>query len=250
VKLISWNVNGLRAVVGRGGLAPVIAQNPDIVCLQETKAGPGDLEEILPDYPFQYWSSGSRKGYAGTALFTRIEPLNTREGIGVESYDSEGRAVTVELEDYWIVSLYTPNAGRGLSRLEFRMQWDRALLDYLHELGAGKPVVFCGDMNVAHEEIDLARPKANRRNAGFTDEERKGFSALLESGFLDSFRMFNEGPGHYTWWSYMYNARAKNVGWRIDYVCVSRALGPRVKEAFILREIEGSDHCPVGVVLE
>jgi len=200
--------------------------------------------------PYQhYWNPATRKGYSGTAVFTKIRPLKTTYGIGVEEHDDEGRVITLEFPKYFLVNVYTPNAQRDLARLSYRMQWDRDFLKYLKGLEKRKPVIFCGDLNVAHKEIDLKNPKANRRNAGFTDEERAGFSNYIEAGFIDTFREFNQGPGHYTWWSYMFHARAKNIGWRIDYFCISPALRPRLKEAFILPEVMGSDHCPVGIVL-
>jgi exodeoxyribonuclease III len=250
-RILSWNVNGVRAVASRGHLAFVAEDSPDYLCLQETKAAREQAGAILSEYPYQYWSSAERRGYSGTAIFARREPLDVRYGMGKREHDAEGRVVTLELERYWLVTVYTPNAQRGLERLDYRMRWDRAFLSYLKALDKAKPVVFCGDLNVAHEEIDLAHPGNNHKNPGFTDLERRGFSRALKAGFVDTFRELHPGlAGQYSWWSYMQNARDKNVGWRIDYVCLSRRLGPWLRDAFILSDVMGSDHCPVGVVLQ
>jgi exodeoxyribonuclease III len=250
MKIVSWNVNGLRAVLGKGGLRPLEETDADVLCFQETKAQPEQLEGILRGYPHQFWSSAEQKGYSGTGIATRHTPLSVRSGMGSREHDCEGRLVAIEFPDYWVATVYTPNAGRGLNRLDYRLEWDKAFLRYLRRLEKSKPVLFCGDLNVAHQEIDIANPRGNRKNAGFTDEERASFSHLLEAGFVDTFRHLHPEPAQYTWWSYMNNARARNVGWRIDYVCVSRALLGRLRSAFILKDIMDSDHCPVGVDLE
>ncbi len=248
MKLISWNVNGLRAVCRKGFDDFLRRHDPDILCLQEVKATPEQAE--LPAHPYQvYWNSAERKGYAGTATFTKQEPRSVQRGIG-EPADNEGRVLTLEFDDYFVVNCYTPNVRHDLSRLAYRQRWDAAFRAYLKKLERRKPVIACGDFNVAHEEIDLARPRANRGHAGFTDEERAGFSALLAAGFVDTFRLFTSDGGHYSWWSYRGKARERNVGWRIDYVIVSAALRHRVTSAFILPEVYGSDHCPVGITLE
>lgn len=246
-KLISWNVNGIRAALSRNAFEFLDNEKPDIFCVQETKATADQVGEVLPGFAHRYWNSAERKGYAGTAVFSSIEPRAVRYDLGEKDMDGEGRVITLEFADVYLVTVYTPNAQRELTRLAHRMRWDGAFLSYLKSLDAEKPVVVCGDFNVAHQEIDLARPRENRRNAGFTDEEREGFSALVGSGFFDSFRRFTPEGGHYTWWSYMGRAREKNVGWRIDYVCLSDRLSPRLTRAFILPEVTGSDHCPVGI---
>lgn len=249
LKMISWNVNGLRAVLKKGFEDSIASMNPDILCLQETKMS-DDYDDILPGYEHYTCNSAVKKGYSGTAVFTRVTPLNVSYGIGMDEHDGEGRVIVCEMDDYYLVNVYTPNAQRGLTRLEYRQDWDLLFLDFLKGLEKKKPVILCGDLNVAHKEIDLARPKANRRNAGFTDEEREGISRYIDNGFLDSFREFNREGGNYTWWSYMGGARARNVGWRIDYFLISEVLRPRLKEAFILGDVMGSDHCPVGIVFE
>ncbi len=250
MKVISWNVNGLRALVAKDGLKALEAEAPQILCLQETKAAAEQVEGVLASYPHQFWSSAEQKGYSGTAVLSRIQPLSVRMGMGSRKHDGEGRLISAELPDFWVVTVYTPNSGRGLSRLDYRLEWDKAFLRHVRGLEKSKPVVFCGDLNVAHKEIDIANPRGNRKNAGFTDEERASFSRILESGFADTYREEHPEPGRYTWWSYMHNAREKNIGWRIDYVCVSRPLLPRVRASFILAQIGGSDHCPVGVEIE
>lgn len=248
VKLLSWNVNGIRAALRKGFLEFVKEHEPDVLCLQETKAMQGQAVIDLPEYS-EHWNSAARKGYSGTAIFTKKKPLSVMEGIGEEA-DNEGRVLTLEFKEYYVVCCYTPNVKHDLSRLAYRQQWDASFLKHLQKLEESKPVIACGDLNVAHEEIDLARPKQNRGNAGFTDEERAGFSKLIAAGFLDTFRLFTSDGGHYSWWSYRGGARERNVGWRIDYVLASPALKARIAEAFILPGVHGSDHCPVGVVLQ
>jgi exodeoxyribonuclease-3 len=248
--MISWNVNGLRAVVGKGFLDIFREMDADIFCLQETKLSEGQIELDLPGY-HQYWNYAGKKGYSGTAIFTRQEPLAVTYGIGLEEHDQEGRVITAEYPDYYVVTCYTPNSQNELARLDYRMTWEDVWLAYLKGLEKKKPVVFCGDLNVAHKEIDLKNPKTNRRNAGFTDEERAKFTRLLEAGFVDTFRYFYpDQEGIYSWWSYRFRAREKNAGWRIDYFCVSEALKDRLKGAAIHTGIMGSDHCPVELVLE
>ncbi len=250
MKLISWNVNGLRAVLRKNFLEYLGEENPDVMCLQETKAREMDVEPVWPKEYEAYWNSAEKKGYSGTAILTRVKPLDVIRGIGEEAHDREGRVLALEFGDYYLVNVYVPNSQRELTRLEYRQQWDRAFLDFLKRLEQKKPVIVCGDMNVAHMEIDLSNPKANVRNHGFTIEEREGFSALVRAGFVDTFREFEKGGGFYTWWSVMSNARARNIGWRIDYFLISAALRPRLRSAFIRPEIRGSDHCPVGVELD
>ena len=249
MKLISWNVNGLRAVLGKNFMEDFNRLDADVFCLQETKLQKGQAELDLPGY-HQYWHYAEKKGYSGTAIFTRQEPLSVRYGIGVEEHDHEGRVITLEMEDFYLLTVYTPNAQRELTRLDYRMQWEDAFLAYIKELDARKPVIFCGDLNVAHKEIDLKNPKSNLRNAGFTQEERGKMDALLASGFTDTFRYFHpDQTGAYTWWSYMFHAREKNAGWRIDYFIVSDRLRERLVSADIHSGIFGSDHCPVELVL-
>ena len=250
MKLISWNVNGLRACVGKGFLEYFHAENADCFCLQETKLQAGQIELDLPAYK-DYWNYAEKKGYSGTAIFTKQEPLNVSYGIGVEELDNEGRVVTLEFEKFYLVTCYTPNAQRGLTRLDHRMKWEDAFLVFLKKLDEHKPVIICGDLNVAHQEIDLKNPKSNRGSAGFSDEERGCFSRLLEAGFTDSFRhLYPTLENAYTWWSYMFKAREKNVGWRIDYFLVSNRIADRITAATIYDQIMGSDHCPVGLEIE
>ncbi|MGC6466012.1 MAG: exodeoxyribonuclease III [Akkermansiaceae bacterium] len=253
MKLISWNVNGLRAVLKKNFVDFVLDSDPDILCLQETKARPEqvDLPLELGHYR-SYWNSAEKAGYSGTAIFTKTEPNDVRLGCGSEEGDSEGRVITLEYPDYFLVTVYTPNAKNELARLPYRMEWDIAFRTFLKNLEAeGKPVVMCGDLNVAHEEIDLARPKQNRKSAGFSDEERAGFSELVKAGFVDTFRHFHpEKTEAYSWWSYRGGARAKNVGWRIDYWCVSESLSPKLKSASINDDVMGSDHCPVSLEVD
>lgn len=249
MKLISWNVNGLRACVGKGFEESFKALDADVFCLQETKMQPAQAILELPGYR-QFWNSAEKKGYSGTAVFTRIEPRQVSYGIGAEEYDHEGRVITLEFEELYLVTVYTPNAQRGLERLSYRMGWEDAFRAYLQRLDAQKPVVVCGDLNVAHQEIDLKNPKTNHHNAGFTDEERGKFTELLEAGFIDTFRtLYPERTGIYTWWSYLRKARNTNAGWRIDYFVASERLRGRIKDATIHNEIFGSDHCPVGLEL-
>lgn len=249
MKLISWNVNGIRACVGKGFLEFFNEADADIFCIQESKMQAGQLELDLPDY-YQYWNYAEKKGYSGTAIFTKREPLSVAKGIGIPEHDKEGRVITLEYENFYMVTVYTPNSQNELARLDYRMEWEDAFLAYLKELEKTKPVIVCGDMNVAHKEIDLKNPKTNRKNAGFTDEERDKFSTLLESGFVDTFRYFYpEQEGIYSWWSYRFKAREKNAGWRIDYFLVSECLKDKLQDAKILTDIMGSDHCPVEVDL-
>lgn len=250
MKLISWNVNGLRAVVGKGFVDIFNELDADIFCLQETKLQAGQIELDLPGYE-QYWNYAERKGYSGTAVFTRIKPLNVTYGMGIEAHDTEGRMITLEYETFYLVNVYTPNSKDGLARLPYRMEWEDDVRAYLKKLEQTKPVVLCGDLNVAHEEIDLKNPKTNRKNAGFSDEERAKMTELLAAGFIDTFRYFYpDKTGEYSWWSYRFNARKNNAGWRIDYFIVSDALKERLISASIHQEIFGSDHCPVELELK
>lgn len=249
MKFISWNVNGLRACVQKGFLDIFNEIDADIFCLQETKLQEGQIDLDLPGY-HQYWNYAEKKGYSGTAVFTKKEPLSVSYGIGIPEHDMEGRVITLEFEDFYFITVYTPNSQNELARLDYRMTWEAAFLDYLKKLEEKKPVIFCGDLNVAHQEIDLKNPKTNRRNAGFTDEERDCFTKLLASGFIDTYRYFYpDTEGVYSWWSYRFKAREKNAGWRIDYFVVSKALESRLSSAAIHTEIFGSDHCPVELVL-
>lgn len=263
MKIFSWNVNGIRSVIQKGVFLPFIAEHkPDILCLQETKAQRGQVEVDLPEY-HEYWNSAVKKGYSGTAIFSRAEPLGTANGFPdklAERYDlkdgddrdssTEGRVITAEYEQFYVVTVYTPNAKEDLSRLPLRHEhWDPAFLAYCKELEKKKPVIFCGDLNVAHTELDLANPKPNRGKKGFTLEERAGFQNFIDTGFVDTLRLFKQGNGHYSWWSHRANARERNIGWRIDYVLVSSALKDRVKSAEIHASVMGSDHCPVSIEL-
>lgn len=250
MRLISWNVNGLRACMEKGFMDFFEKMDADIFCLQETKLQEGQIEMNLPGY-YQYWNYAEKKGYSGTALFTKKEPIAVTYGIGVEEHDHEGRVITAEFEDYYVVTVYTPNAQRELTRLSYRMKWEEDFLHYLKKLEKSKPVIFCGDLNVAFREIDLKNPKSNHKNAGFTDEERACFGKVLESGFIDTFRYFYPDLGDvYSWWSYMFQARAKNAGWRIDYFVVSQSLQERLEDAAIHTQVMGSDHCPVELRLK
>lgn len=245
MKLISWNVNGLRACVGKGFLDHFNELDADMFCLQETKLQPHQIELDLPGYE-QYWNSADKKGYSGTAIFTRVKPLNVTYGINIDEHDHEGRVITAEFDKFFLVTCYTPNSQRELARLEYRIKWEDDFRAYLLELNAKKPVILCGDLNVAHKEIDLKNPKTNRRNAGFTDEEREKMTALLDAGFTDTFRyLYPDVTDAYSWWSYMGKARERNTGWRIDYFVVSSSLDSEIKEAKIHPQIFGSDHCPV-----
>ena len=249
MNFISWNVNGLRACMGKGFMESFNALNADFFCLQETKMQAGQLELDLPGYE-QYWNFAQKKGYSGTAIFTRHKPLAVNYGVGVEELDTEGRLITLEYENFYLVTCYTPNAQRELARIDHRLRWEESLRAYLVSLDQRKPVVYCGDLNVAHNEIDLKNPKSNRGSAGFSDEERGAFSQLLESGFTDTFRyLYPDRTDAYSWWSYMFSAREKNVGWRIDYFVVSNTIASTITEATIHPEIYGSDHCPVGLEL-
>jgi exodeoxyribonuclease-3 len=245
MKLISWNVNGLRACVEKGFLDFFKSADADIFCIQESKLQEGQIDLELPGY-HQYWNYAEKKGYSGTALFSKTEPLSVAYGIGKEEHDKEGRVITAEYPDYYVVTVYTPNSQRELTRLSYRMEWEQAFLTYLKKLEEKKPVIFCGDLNVAHKEIDLKNPKSNHHNAGFTDEERNCFTTLLDAGFIDTFRYFYpDKEGIYSWWSYMFKAREKNAGWRIDYFVTSKILRDRLQDALIHTEVMGSDHCPV-----
>ena len=245
MKFISWNVNGIRACLKKGFEEYFQEANADIFCIQETKCQEGQVELTLPGY-HQYWNSAVRKGYSGTAIFAKREPLSVSYGIGIEEHDQEGRVITLEYEDFYFVTVYTPNSQNELARLSYRMDWERDFLEYLTKLEERKPVVWCGDLNVAHQEIDLKNPKTNRKNAGFTDEERACFTKVLESGFIDTFRYFYpDQEGIYSWWSYRFRAREKNAGWRIDYALVSSSLREKMVDAKIHTQVLGSDHCPV-----
>lgn len=248
MKLISWNVNGIRACLTKGFEERFQELDADIFCLQETKCQQGQVKLELPGY-YQYWNYANRKGYSGTAIFTKKEPISVFNGMGIEEYDKEGRVITLEFEDFYMVTVYTPNSQSELRRLEYRMQWEKDFLSYLLNLQEKKPVIICGDLNVAHKDIDLKNPKTNRNNPGFTDEERACFSTMLESGFVDTFRYFYpELEGAYSWWSYRFKAREKNAGWRIDYFLVSPSLETKLDDAKIHSEILGSDHCPVELL--
>ena len=250
MKLISWNVNGLRACMDKGFMDFFKEMDADVFCLQETKLQAGQIELDLPGY-HQYWNYAEKKGYSGTAMFTKKEPLNVTYGIGVEEHDHEGRVITAEFKEYFVVTVYTPNSRRELARLDYRMTWEEAFLNYIKSLDAKKPVIFCGDLNVAHKEIDLKNPKTNHKNAGFTDEERGCFSKVLENGFVDTFRYFYpDRKDIYSWWSYMFQARAKNAGWRIDYFVTSERLNEKLTDAKIHTTVMGSDHCPVELTLK
>tara|TARA_B110000014_G_C20124716_1_gene598164 strand:- start:3383 stop:4141 length:759 start_codon:yes stop_codon:yes gene_type:complete len=251
MKIVSWNVNGIRAVLKKGFLDFMNDINPDIICLQETKAHPEQVELILENYPYKFWNSAEKKGYSGTAIFSKINPISVTNDLGIEKHDSEGRVICFEMKNYYLITVYTPNSKRDLSRLNYRAnEWDIEFLKYLKKLEKNKPIVFCGDLNVAHKEIDLKNPKTNKKNAGFTIEERVGFDNYINAGFIDTFRIFNQNEGHYTWWSYMFNSRAKNVGWRIDYFCVSEKIKSKIKQSIILPNIMGSDHAPILIKID
>ena len=251
MKLISWNVNGIRAVIKKGFYDFMNEYDPDIICIQETKAHPSQVALELPKYPYQYWNSAEKKGYSGTAIFSKIKPLSIVNDINLAQHDKEGRVITAEFKNYYLVTVYTPNSKRELLRLDYRYkEWDVDFLKFLKKLEKNKPVIFCGDLNVAHKEIDLKNPKSNRKNAGFTDEERGGFDNYMNSGFIDTFREFEKEGGHYTWWSYMFQARLKNVGWRIDYFCISKILRSLLKKSYILKDVMGSDHAPIVMEID
>ena len=249
MKFISWNVNGFRSCLDKSFAEFFAAQNADFFCIQETKMQPGQAA-FNPDGYYQYWNSAEKKGYSGTAIFTKHEPMSVQYGIGISEHDTEGRAITLEYEDFYLLCVYTPNAQRELARLDYRMAWEDALRAYIQKLDATKPVIYCGDLNVAHEEIDLKNPKTNHFSAGFSDQERQKFTQLLNCGFVDTFRALYPEKILYSWWSYMYHAREKNAGWRIDYFVTSKRIFDRVKDSFIFTDVMGSDHCPVGIELE
>ena len=250
MKCISWNVNGLRACMQKGFPEVFEKMDADFFCIQESKLSQGQIELTLPGYE-QYWNYAEKKGYSGTAVFTKHHPMNVYYGIGIEEHDHEGRVITLEYPDFWFVTVYTPNSQNELARLPYRMQWEEAILAYLKKLDASKSVIFCGDLNVAHREIDLKNPKTNRRNAGFTDEEREKFTQLLDAGFIDTWRFFEpDTEGIYSWWSYRFRAREKNAGWRIDYFIVSERLREKLRGAKIHTDIFGSDHCPVELDID
>ena len=249
-KLISWNVNGLRACMQKGFPEFMDKEQPDAICLQETKLQAGQIELSLPGY-HQFWNYAEKKGYSGTAIFTKEEPLSVRYGLGIEEHDHEGRVITLEYPDHYLVTVYTPNAKEELERLPYRMVWEDDFLSFIRGLQDKKPVIYCGDLNVAHKEIDLKNPKTNRGHAGFTDEERSKFDAVMDAGLIDTFRYFYpDREQAYSWWSYRFKAREKNAGWRIDYFIVSPALKDRLEDAVIYSDVYGSDHCPVGLILK
>ena len=250
MKLISWNVNGLRACMNKGFQDFLVASGADIFCVQETKMQKGQAEFDFPGFE-EYWNSAEKNGYSGTAVFTKIKPLSVSYDIGIAEHDQEGRVITAEFEDFYLVNVYTPNSQRELARLDYRMQWEDAFRAYVKRLDEKKPTIICGDLNVAHKEIDLKNFKTNHKNAGFTDEERAKMTELLEAGFIDSFRhLYPDKEGIYTWWSYMFKAREKNAGWRIDYFVVSNRFADRISDSLIYTDVMGSDHCPVGLILK
>lgn len=250
MKFISWNVNGLRACMQKGFMDYVTSEDADIFCIQESKLQEGQIQLDLPGY-YQYWNYAVKKGYSGTAVFTKREPLSVSRGIGVQEHDQEGRVITLEYEHFYLVTCYTPNSQNELKRLDYRMKWEDDFLVYLKKLDAHKPLILCGDLNVAHREIDLKNPKTNRKNAGFTDEERGKMTALLDAGFIDTFRLFYpDTTDIYSWWSYRFHAREKNAGWRIDYFIASAALKECLIDAVIRTDVTGSDHCPVGLLAD
>lgn len=252
MKIISWNVNGIRACIRKNCLDPFVKEiKPDILCIQETKAHPDQVDKILADYDHHFWNSAQKAGYAGTAIFSKIKPLSVKYGIGKKDHDQEGRVIALEFDTFYLINVYVPNSGRGLPRLQYRSQWDRDFLHFLKELENRKPVIICGDLNVAHKDIDLAHPKENyNKTAGYTQLEIDGMENLVQNGFLDSFREFHQEGNHYTYWGQWNNLRARNIGWRIDYFLISPELRKRVEDSFILPEVHGSDHCPVGIVLK
>ena len=250
MKFISWNVNGLRACLKKGFADFIAVCDADVICLQEVRALPDQVDLEIPGYTM-IWNPALKRGYSGTAFLTRRTPLALYPGMGFAEHDTEGRVLTAEFEDYFLVTVYTPNSQRELARLDYREnEWDKTFLKFVRKLEKKKPVVFCGDLNVSHQEIDLANPKSNRRNAGFTDEERAGFDRMVKAGFIDTFREFEKGPGHYTWWSNRPGVRERNVGWRLDYFLISSVLRPRLITASILADVFGSDHCPIVVELD
>ena len=257
-KLISWNVNGLRAILKKGFESFLEQEQPDVLCLQETKISTDLTDQFtFPNYPYTYWNCAQKKGYSGTALLSKTEPISVRYGLAIEKHDNEGRVITAEFADYFLVTVYTPNSqghdeNKRPKRLDYRTrEWDVDFLNYVKSLETEKPVIFCGDLNVAHQEIDLSNPKQNRKNAGFTDEERARFDAILEADFVDSFRLlYPDATERYSWWSYRSNARTKNIGWRLDYFCTSQSLSQKIQDSLILEDIQGSDHCPVALLIE
>lgn len=252
MRLVSWNVNGIRAAMSKGFRDFVESDQPDVLCLQETKAEPSQVDlDWVEELGYRHsWNCAKKKGYSGTSIWSKVEPKKVTLGLGIEEHDQEGRIVTATFDDFHLVNVYTPNAQRGLARLDYRLEWDRDFLAYVNRLSKRKPVVFCGDLNCAHKEIDLANPKANRKNAGFSDEERASVDDIVHAGFIDTFREFNEEPGQYSWWTYRMNAREKNVGWRLDYFWISKRLRPKLVSAGIRQDIMGSDHCPVEIELD
>ena len=257
MKIISWNVNGIRAVIKKGFLDFMDEYDPDIICIQETKAHKEQVELELDKYPYKYWNSADKKGYSSTAIFSKVKPLVVTNDMDIAKHDNEGRVITLEFKDYYLVTVYTPNSKRDLSRLPYRQnEWDVDFLNFVKSLEENKPVIFCGDLNVAHTELDLANPGSNKTtksrpgNAGFTDEERASFDKILDAGFIDTFREFHEGNGHYSWWSYMAGARDRNVGWRIDYFCISNSLKSNMTNAYILPQVMGSDHSPIVLEID
>lgn len=250
MKLISWNVNGLRACLNKGFLDFFNSEEADIFCVQETKMQKDQAEIDTPGY-YQFWNSAEKKGYSGTAVFTKTEPLSVSLGLGIEEHDKEGRVITLEFDDFFLINVYAPNSQRGLTRLDYRMTWEDVFREYINKLNLIKPVIICGDLNVAHKEIDIKNPKSNVKNAGFTPEERNKLTELLQNGLLDSFRkIYPDKANAYTWWSYMFNARANNAGWRIDYFLVSQSYADNIKDALIFSDVLGSDHCPVGLEIK
>lgn len=250
IKLISWNVNGIRSALKKGFGDFLKREKPDVICLQEVKALKEEVEIDLGSYHL-FWNAAKKAGYSGTAILTKTKPVSVSSGLGIAKHDTEGRVLTAEFKNFYLVNVYVPNSKRDLSRLIYRtLEWDRDFLKYVKKLEKKKPVIFCGDLNVAHQEMDLTYPKANAKNHGFTPEERKGFDAIVKAGFIDTFREFTKEGGHYTWWSRMGNCRARNIGWRIDYFCVSPSLKSRIKKALIFKNVLGSDHCPIGLILK
>ena len=250
MKIVSWNVNGIRSVLNKGFNKFVDLENPDILCIQEIKAHPEQAGKILGNYPYHYWNSAVKKGYSGTAIFSKIKPLNYHNGIGIGKHDNEGRVITLEFKDFYIVNVYTPNSGRGVTRLKYRVEWDNDFLHYLKELDKKKPVIACGDFNVAHTDIDLSNPKPNyNKTAGYMQVEIDGMTNFIKNNFIDSFREFHKEGGLYSYWSYMFNARKKNIGWRIDYFLVSKRFIENVKGSLILKDIMGSDHAPIELII-
>ena len=251
MKIISWNVNGIRAVIKKGFYEFLNEYKPDIICIQETKAHKDQVNIELEHYPYQYWNSAQKKGYSGVAIFSKVEPLKVEKNMNIKKHDLEGRVITLEFSQYYLVTVYTPNSKRDLSRLDYRYnEWDKDFLKFLKKLEEKKPVIFCGDLNVAHTEIDLKNPKTNYKNAGFTKEEREGFTNYMNNGFIDAFRAFTKEGGHYTWWSYMFQARNRDIGWRIDYFCISKILRKILINSTILKTVLGSDHCPIMIEIK